>query len=292
MADLEPRRTADGSYSLFSAVFGEAFHCADGALREAWESFIAPAELERFPAGRRLQVVEVAVGTGTNSAALLEAVQRRRLGLRWWGLELDPEPLRLALADASFRGQWTPAVLEELQQLVAGEGMLWGDARRRIGALARQARGTCDLVLLDAFSPRRCPQLWTVEFLADLAGLLAPSGRLITYCSAAAVRAALRQIGLHLATIPPAPDAPGGPTRWSLGTVASPRPLPATARLAPLTAMERDHLRTRAAKPYRDPTGEADAAAILAARRQAQVRGGGESTSAWRRRWGLTGGHR
>jgi tRNA U34 5-methylaminomethyl-2-thiouridine-forming methyltransferase MnmC len=51
--------------------------------------------------------------------------------------------------------------------------------------------------------------------------------------------------------------------------------------------MELEHLHTRAAEPYRDPSGQATAAAILAARQQVQATSDASSTSAWRRRWGL-----
>jgi tRNA U34 5-methylaminomethyl-2-thiouridine-forming methyltransferase MnmC len=58
--------------------------------------------------------------------------------------------------------------------------------------------------------------------------------------------------------------------------------------------MEREHLATSAGEPYRDPTGQAEAAAIVAERSQAQAeglaRGSLGSSSAWRRRWGLEDG--
>jgi len=198
---LVPRRSRDGSFSLYSEQFGEGFHCADGALAEARRVFVAPAQLERFAAGSRLRVVEVAVGTGTNTAAVVQACQERGLALDWWGLELDPRPLQLALADDGFRRQWPGPVLAELENLCSGERLLWGDGRARLSELLDRLEGRCDLVLHDGFSPRHCPQLWSQEFLGDLAGLLAPRGRLLTYCSAAAVRRTLVLAGLHLAAI-------------------------------------------------------------------------------------------
>jgi tRNA U34 5-methylaminomethyl-2-thiouridine-forming methyltransferase MnmC len=55
--------------------------------------------------------------------------------------------------------------------------------------------------------------------------------------------------------------------------------------------MEREHLATNAAVPYRDPTGQAAATQILAERERRQrdllLAGQLEPTSAWRRRWGL-----
>lgn len=299
---LRPQHGADGSFSLFSPRFGEGFHGRIGALREAQAKFVRPAQLERFAPGSQLVVVDVGVGLGTNTAALLEAAEARGLNLQLWGLELDPDPLRQALAAEPFRRQWQPATLELLAGLLeqghneqsrsARAQLLWGDARQRVGALLRPAMaggqglaGGCDLVLLDAFSPQRCPELWSLEFLAALARLLKPEGRLLTYCCAAAVRRTLQLAGLQLASIAAPPPA------WSYGTAASPSPLPSSsepgALLRPLTPMELEHLATRAAEPYRDPTSRASAGEILAARQAVQASSKAESTSAWRRRWGL-----
>jgi tRNA U34 5-methylaminomethyl-2-thiouridine-forming methyltransferase MnmC len=288
---LLPRSGRDGSFSLFSDTFAEGFHCAEGALAEARTTFVRPSELERFAPGAALNVVEVAVGTGTNTAALLEACRARGLALRWWGLELDRRPLELALAAPEFRQAWAPAVLAQLERLGSGPTLLWGDARARLADLPPELPGTCDLVWLDAFSPQRCPQLWTREFLAGLARLLAPRGRLVSYGSAAAFRASLRSLGLEVAAIRGVPQAPGAGAsqRWSGGTVASPSPLATAGELRPLSTMEEEHLLTRAAAPYRDPHGTGTAAEILAERAKRQLQGEGESTCAWRRRWGLTG---
>jgi len=319
---LVPRRSRDGSFSLYSPEFAEGFHCADGALSEARRVFVAPAELGRFPAGSRLRVLEVAVGTGTNTAALVQACQERGLRLEWWGLELDPFPLQLALADDGFRRQWPGSVLRELQTLANSERLLWGDGRARLSELLERLEGRCALVLHDAFSPRHCPQLWSQEFLVDLAGLLAPRGRLLTYCSAAAVRRALLLAGLQLAAInamgapaadpsinthrpanperglnapdDAAPEAscPAAPHRiWSAGTAASPSALPSGGVLRPLTPMELEHLACRAGEPYRDPERNGTAADILERRQQQQLLSTAETSGQWQRRWGLARRH-
>ena len=312
------RATGDGSLTLWSERFGEAFHSGLGAHAEAISKFVAPAQLQRFAAGTRLRVLDVCVGLGYNSAALLEAAEDRGLRIEWIGLELDPRPLALALADPGFRGLWRPSTVAALEQLhnqghwrsaSGGSYGFWllGDARQQLEAVLQRWQGQCDLVLHDAFSPGHCPELWTVEFLGGLARLLQPEGRLLTYCAAAAVRRALQLVGLELASIA-APISPGRdpnreqPRVWSAGTAASPSPLPTTTGeaghgqgedirpetvLRPLSAMERDHLLTRAAEPYRDPTGHADAATIHRQRAERQQLHTGESTSAWRRRWGL-----
>ena len=297
-----PQATADGSPSLYSQRFGEAFHSGRGAYREALETYVMPAELHRFPRGRCLQVLDVGVGLGYNSAALLEACTARGLSLRWWGLELDPAPLTLILKDPAYRRLWQPSSLAMLEALAQGAEaggtsschgrshrgqLLWGDARDRIQSLQSSQAGRFDLVLLDAFSPRRCPELWTSDFLEKLANLLAPEGRLITYCAAASVRASLAAAGLNLANLRASAlgaEDPWG-ERWSGGTIASPGPLPTSDCHGPLSPMEVEHLATRAAEPYRDPDGSAEAATILARRATAQQSSGAASTTAWRARW-------
>jgi len=296
---LAPRSTADGSFSLFSERFNEGFHSSSGAYGEALAKFVAPAQLERFSPGSRLRVVDVCVGLGYNSAALIEAAAPRGLTLEWVGLELDPRPLALALAAPSFRSLWQHDTLQVLEQLGDqgrwqgrhGRGRWWiGDARRTLPLLASELNGACDLVLHDAFSPGHCPELWSLEFLAGLGALLKPDGRLLTYCAAAAVRKGLQLAGLQLASIGGSAEQPRQ-RRWCQGTAASPDPLPTspTGVLRPLSAMEQEHLATRAAEPYRDPDGRADALAIAAARQEAQRHSSAGSTSAWRRRWGLEG---
>ena len=97
-----------------------------------------------------------------------------------------------------------------------------------------------------------------------------------------------------LSTLPQLAEGGGGcGTTWSYGTAASPSPLEDAAMddrgpFRPLSPMELEHLHTRAAEPYRDPSGQASAAAILAARQRAQLASPAPSTSAWRRRWGLS----
>ncbi|MFZ9148438.1 tRNA (5-methylaminomethyl-2-thiouridine)(34)-methyltransferase MnmD [Vulcanococcus sp.] len=306
---LEPRQTEDGSFSLFSHQVGEGFHSGRGALAEARQKFVAPAELERWSPGDTVRVLDVCFGTGCNTAALLEAAQQRGLRLEWWGLELDPEPLDLALSHGGFQQQWQPTSLAILEQLrlkgaasqptesswsdaALGHGtLLWGDARQRLSELQERQRGCLDLVLMDAFSPSRSPQLWSVEFLSGLGSLLAPRGRLLTYCSAAAVRQALRLAGLEIASIAASSGLRKQKHDWSGGTAASPSSLDGAALLRALSPMEEEHLQTNAAEPYRDPTHRGERSVILRERQKAQQQamqaGLVEATSSWRRRWGL-----
>ena len=297
---LSVRFTADGSFSLHSDSFAESFHSSDGALEEANSKFVLPAPLDRFPDGRDLRVLDVCFGLGYNTAALMSALPHRGSpSLQCWGLELDQSPLRLALAEPTFQALWPPHVVACLGALSA-EGcwqdsdrqqsvqMLWGDARQQLQNLPKDLQ--LDLILLDAFSPGKCPQLWSEEFLQSLASLLAPGGRLLTYCRAAAVRNSLRHAGLELRSLLPKAGEKSG---WSSGTVAlcskdrDQTPPEMGPGWCGLSVMEEEHLQTRAGVPYRDPSGTDLAASILKRRQQEQALSHRPSTSAWQRKWGL-----
>ena len=295
LGELSALQTADGSLSLHSKRFDEAFHSSVGALAEAEAKFVRPSQLERFCRAGSLRVLDVCVGLGYNSAALMNALpQQNAPTLQWWGLELDPRPLSLALTHHSFRALWSHEVLIRLEQLDRNsswtdrhsEGtVLWGDARSTVQNLPEHWQA--DLILMDAFSPGRCPELWSEEFLGALAKRLAAGGRLLTYSRSAAIRGSLRRAGLELRSLQP---APGQRLEWSSGTLATkpggPEPLANRGPgWNPLCKMEEEHLNTRAAVPYRDPDGHDDAQQIRMRRVQEQEACKSESTSAWQRRW-------
>ena len=296
---LSARFTADGSFSLHSHSFAESFHSSCGALEEANSKFVLPAQLDRFPNDSCLRVLDVCFGLGYNTAALLAALPKvGGPALECWGLELDRSPLQLALAEPRFKALWPDHVVACLEA-VSIQGcwqdasrhksvqMLWGDARQQLRHLPTGLR--LDLILLDAFSPGKCPQLWSEEFLQSLADLLAPGGRLLTYCRAAAVRSSLRHAGLELRSLLPKPGEGAG---WSSGTMAL-RPSNDDDRHFPeigagwrcLSVMEEEHLLTRAGVPYRDTSGTDTAALILKRRQQEQALGHRPSTSSWQRKW-------
>ncbi len=286
--------TDDGSKSLHSNHFNENFHDSNGALKEAYEKYVIPADLYRFKKGVKLNVLDVCIGLGYNTACLIEAIKNNSIELNWWGLELDKRPLSIALNNQTFKENWSPSVLTILKSIRDFEGwvhprsagqILWGDARQQLNLIPNSTK--FDLILHDAFSPKNCPELWSEEFLKTLTSKLTCGGRLITYCSAAAVRATLKRAGLQLRSLLPNQDSGNS---WSTGTLAILSPSketinPKGPNWQLLTPMEEEHLLTRAATPYRDLSGLDDAQEILARRKQEQHASSLEKTKNWQRRW-------
>jgi tRNA U34 5-methylaminomethyl-2-thiouridine-forming methyltransferase MnmC len=317
MSTWTPQPTQDGSYTFFSPEFGESFHsCLEGAKTEAFQKFADATDLPRRAQQGRLRLLDVCYGLGYNTAAALATIWQANPNcqVELWGLELDPT-VPLAAATPELLQCWPDKIKQVLTTLAHHHRdcqdhltayLLIGDARQtiqqvqRFGSAANQPNRQphrqpdrqpnhqlwqADAIFFDPFSPRCCPQLWTVEFFQQVARCLAPQGKLATYSRSAAVRSALLQAELAIGSMPlrHQPSDQRWPHQWSQGTVAAWD----TSTLPPLSVMEQEHLQTRAAIPYRDPMLQDPADVILQRHDREQQLSTAESTSSWRRRWGI-----
>jgi tRNA U34 5-methylaminomethyl-2-thiouridine-forming methyltransferase MnmC len=280
---LTPEPTADGSFTLYSEDFGEWFHSREGAYTEAYTTYVEATDLPSLAQANSLTLLDVCYGLGYNTAAALATVQRvnPHCQVHVIGLELDGRVPKQAV-ETGLVDRWLPEIQGILAQL-AHQGRVdvpplraelrLGDARQTIQALVNEGF-QADVIFFDPFSPPHCPELWTVDFIQQVSHCLGPQGKLATYSCAAAVRAAFLAVGLHLG-----PIAAAG-RRWP-GTLAQWSPL----GLAPLSPQEQEHLQTRAAVPYRDPSLQDAANTIRDRRQQEQTQSPLAPTSQWRKRW-------
>ncbi|MGI0487200.1 tRNA (5-methylaminomethyl-2-thiouridine)(34)-methyltransferase MnmD [Pantanalinema rosaneae CENA516] len=290
-----PQPTEDGSFTLFSTEFGETFHSDQGARSEALLKFAQATELAHRSQQDSLRLLDVCYGLGYNTAAALETIWSVNPDCRVEvvGLELDATVPRAAIVPPLIDA-WTPTTQAILRTIALEHHcttprlqaqLFLGDARQTIQALATSGF-LADAIFFDPFSPRRCPQLWTVEFFTQVARCLSPTGKLATYSRSACVRSAMLAAGFKIGTIPlseRSADQTLLSHEWSDGTVAAFE----SSSLHPLSPMEQEHLHTRAAIPYRDPTLQDTAPTILERHDQEQQTSTLESTSSWRRRWGI-----
>jgi tRNA U34 5-methylaminomethyl-2-thiouridine-forming methyltransferase MnmC len=279
-----PQLTEDGSYTFFSQEFQETFHSSFGAKQEAEVRYIEPCQLQQLATRQaKIQILDVCYGLGYNSAAALEAIWSVNpcCQVELIALEIAADVPQQAIQH-NLLGQWQFSVASKLAELankskvsqdLFSAQLLLGDARQTITSLIKQ-NWQADAIFLDPFSPPKCPQLWTVEFIDLLSQCLAPQGRLATYSASAAVRTALLTAGLNIGSIT-------GAGRKSPGTIAAFK----YKNLPPLSLMEQEHLQTRAATPYRDRSLENSPEKIIAHRQQEQQKSDREATSQWRKRW-------
>ena len=114
------------------------------------------------------------------------------------------------------------------------------DARKSI----LQINKLYDVILLDAFTYSKAPELWTVEFIAELYKRLSTRGIIITYSNSALVRNTLLENNFYLGRI----KDPN--TGKCIGTVAA---KDKALIKEPLSTYEIGLCNTRAGIPYHDP---------------------------------------
>lgn len=288
--NFSPQVTGDGSLTFFSDEFNEAFHSHFGAKQESFCKFVIPTQLPKLARKPVVRLLDICYGLGYNTAAALETIWSINPDcyIQLIGLELNPSVPQAAITHKLF-DSWNYQYTEILHQLAFTQEattnylqakLLIGDARTAIAGV-RQLGFLADAIFLDPFSPPQCPQLWTVEFIKQVALCLDRDGLLATYSCAAAVRTALLAAGLAIGSTPPV-------GRRSPGTVAAYPHIVGLQRsslIPPLSAEEEEHLLTRAAIPYRDPQLQ-DPADVIIQRRQAEQKLSSlEPTSRWRKRW-------
>jgi|UPI00057F73F9 tRNA U34 5-methylaminomethyl-2-thiouridine-forming methyltransferase MnmC len=204
--------TDDGSYTFKSESLdgkSETMHTHHGAVTEAREKFVKPARLEGKD---KISVLDICSGLGYNAATCIEYLGpdvEIELDL----VEISKETMALALLlDAPLKSYRIiqKAIEDELyeRQDIKSRHFLEDipdnisislhieDARETVKKL--EGHNKYDAIFLDPFSPLKSPELYTIEFFTILNNLLKPHGIILTYTSAAPVRAAMVTSGLHV----------------------------------------------------------------------------------------------
>ena len=295
MSELKEVLTKDGSITLRNLFFQENFHSLEGALKETEIKFINPSDLKRFK-DKSLNVLDICFGLGYNSASLFNNLIRQNSSVNWYALEIDKKPLEYSLGNKSFQKLWHPKVLKIFKELSENSqykdqsfkcDILWGDAREQISNIPANIK--FDLIYLDGFSPQKCPQVWSVEFLAKVTQKLNPQGYLITYSCSAAIRRTLKDFGLKIFNIKPNLF---DKNLWSNGTIAikiiDEEVLKSNLYFKKLSSMEEEHILTKASIPYRDPALSSNPKDIIQRRIQEQLLSNRKSSKKWRDKWGMT----
>ena len=280
---FDPRITDDGSYTFFSEEFGQTFHSKYGAKEEALFKYAIPTLLADKASRGYLRILDICYGLGHNSAAALAMIWQSNpdCTIEIIALELD-RSVAISAVEHQILSEWEDPVPQLLAQLAQSglintvkfkAELIFGDARQTIQQVIDR-EFIADAIFLDPFSPLSCPQLWTVEFIERVAKCCASDGIISTYSCSAAARTAMIKAGLSIANLTPV-------GRKAPGTIASFDP----TQVPPLSQQELEHLQTRAAIPYRDPTLSDSMAKIVIRRELEQDDCELETTSQWKKRW-------
>ena len=203
-SDLRPFRTADGSFTLRSEVFNEAYHSVHGAVIESTHVFIkAGLDHVAEKGSTPIELLEVGLGTGLNMLLTWIRCLEGKCEVNYTALE----PFPLAAATLSELSYWNDLAWPGLQEPFM-ELMSTVDRRVHTGGFSFlqrslpvqqfNERSKYDLVYFDAFGPNTAPDMWTAEVLQRVFLAMRPGGVLVTYCAKGEVRRILASIGLQV----------------------------------------------------------------------------------------------
>jgi tRNA U34 5-methylaminomethyl-2-thiouridine-forming methyltransferase MnmC len=227
--------TDDGSRSLQDTVLNESYHSGSGAAAESYVVYIRNSEVVNLLApSRTTRVLEYGFGTGMNFIMTAALARARNAPLHYesWEYKLLPadvfELLQLpASIDAAQNLGWLTECADHaislcedfirfrksLPQDQSGcvelsfrpnitLKLMLGDATKLDPVLYKTQ---FDAVYFDAFSPQTNPDLWTPPVLTTAHTLLAPGGRLVTYCVNSYVRKLMTDCGFRVTKGPGPP---------------------------------------------------------------------------------------
>ncbi|MCI4399120.1 MAG: hypothetical protein JHC37_01030 [Campylobacteraceae bacterium] len=210
--------TFDGSFTLYDELFDECYHSvSDGALNETLQKHVIPAFNAVAGGKKEINILDICFGLGFNSLATIWYAKNNYPGLK---INIFSPEMNLALVQSLRTFEYPEQLLQDgivdalaLSQYYADEDysveVAIGDARE----ILKQKEASFDIVYQDAFSPKKNPELWTIEYFSDIKRLLAKEAVITTYSKATPVRLALYELGFNLY------EHPRGSVRG--GTIAS-----------------------------------------------------------------------
>ena len=186
--------TKDGSITYHNLKFNETYHSISGAKEESVKKFLEPC-IEIIQSKKKINVLDICFGLGYNSAALIDYILNNNLdcNINIIGLEIDEEILN-KIKDNRSSGFDNYKIIQGKKSEKIYIEIKLGDARNLIEKLDQKF----DIVFLDPFSPKKCPELWTKKFFIDIKKKMNEKGILTTYSCAKIVRENLKSAGFKI----------------------------------------------------------------------------------------------
>ncbi|MCR5888436.1 tRNA (5-methylaminomethyl-2-thiouridine)(34)-methyltransferase MnmD [Hymenobacter sp. J193] len=212
--EVEVRRTADGSSTLYVPALNEHYHSTHGAVQEAQHVYLgAGLEPVLAAATAPVRVLEIGFGTGLNALLTLQRSLAAPVSIEYDTLEKFPLPPAVIQALGVERYILNPELQELHQRLHTTP---WNEAvplatrfllRKTDQALQDTALDPAhyDVVYFDAFAPDKQPDMWTDAVFEQLYAATALGGCLVSYCAKGSFRRSLRAAGWDTEKIPGPP---------------------------------------------------------------------------------------
>lgn len=183
LGEYELIQTSDGSTTVFSQAFDEACHSNHGAQKETRYIYLDGCEILKNKVDT---IFEVGFGIGIGWQETIAVHDN----FTFYSTELDEKLVYWAQDHYKLFDS-----LEKVGDNLLGKKknskaiILIGDARKTIHEY--KFHKPFGAIYQDAFSPKRCPELWTQEWFEDLIKLSSKDVILSTYSASSRVKKAL-----------------------------------------------------------------------------------------------------
>jgi tRNA U34 5-methylaminomethyl-2-thiouridine-forming methyltransferase MnmC len=208
--------TADKSTTVWSEVFGETCHNLSGAYEETYHNYILGCSIldlitlvEKCEPDNELTVFDVGFGVGVGLKAFIDQLELKTPLLKhyhYFSIEIDE-----LFVEWSLKESFSSLVFKRIEQITDNESLVYyqscykdrlniiifiGDGRKTIPkALQLNLLKPFDAIFQDAFSHRKNPTLWTVEWFVLLKQLSSTNVQLASYSSSTVIRKSLLKAG-------------------------------------------------------------------------------------------------
>ena len=196
-------KTEDNTETIWSEYFDEACHNLSGAYEETLHNYILGCGIPNlFDQGKDFQVLDVGFGVGVGLLSLINEIKRiedrKNAAIEYYSIELDEAlllwSLKNTLPEINFKKcekndlQYYEAYWEDLLtiKIFIGDGRVTLPKAHQLGLIKQLSA-----IFQDAFSPRKNPALWSVEWFSFLKSMSEESVILSTYSSSIAIRKSL-----------------------------------------------------------------------------------------------------
>jgi tRNA U34 5-methylaminomethyl-2-thiouridine-forming methyltransferase MnmC len=196
-------RTEDGSQTLFSEAFQEACHSTSGAREETLLHYIKGCQVETKIQGQQsLSILEVGFGLGIGFLTTYEVLASQTKPWKFLSLEIDRDLLEWfrqenlehpLLKNLVWQDNLLIAKNEQIELII-----ICGDARLELPKYLTTHPVKWDCIYQDAFSPKKNPALWSVEWFTLLKKFSSSEVMLSTYSASTSIRKSLLEAGWHL----------------------------------------------------------------------------------------------
>ncbi len=213
-AKYEIVKLVSGAHSVHSVAHAETFHPVIGPVAEAEALYVKQIRLAERLARHEGEFVvwDVGLGAAANAVTLLRAAKPLNCPIRLLSFDQTLEPLEFALSHA-VELEYVKGYEEPLRQLVAHGKVQLQDGAHVVNweshvadfptLLLQPAAQTWTkphVIMFDAFSPARNPEMWTQPLFANLFRLLSPERPCVlpTYSRSTMLRVTLLLAGFFV----------------------------------------------------------------------------------------------